>query len=72
MHKIRVLCYNCSMICPICNSESLVPIIYGLPTNELIEQAKQDRIVLGGTMYKEYTHYCQECQETYPFMETTN
>jgi hypothetical protein len=57
------------MICPNCNQAQLVPIIYGYPTADLIEQSKLDKIVLGGTMFKEYTHYCHECQDTYPSSE---
>jgi hypothetical protein len=44
----------------------MVPIVYGYPTPELIEDAQMDRIVLGGKIVKEYTHFCHECQETYP------
>lgn len=57
------------MTCPNCNQGQLVPIIYGYPTADLIEQSKLDKIVLGGTVFKEYTHYCHECQDTYPFSE---
>lgn len=48
----------------------MVPIIYGYPTEELIEQARIDKIVLGGTKIKEYTHFCNFCQETYPASES--
>jgi uncharacterized protein YbaR (Trm112 family) len=47
----------------------MVPIVYGYPTFDLIEEARLDKIVLGGTTIKEYTHYCHECQETYPIIE---
>ena len=44
----------------------MVPIIYGYPTEDLIEEARMDRIVLGGTKVKDYTHFCHNCQEVYP------
>lgn len=47
----------------------MVPIVYGYPTPELIEMAREDQIVLGGPGDKGYTHYCHECQETYPFIQ---
>jgi hypothetical protein len=52
--------------CTLCNGE-LVNIIYGYPTPKLIEMAKTDGIVLGGTP-KGFrpTHYCHACQEQFP------
>ena len=47
----------------------MVEIWYGYPTWTEIELAKLDKIVLGGTIVKEYTHYCHNCQETYPAIE---
>lgn len=47
----------------------MVPIIYGKPTDELIEAARFDVVVLGGTKVKEFTHFCFNCQETYPLPE---
>jgi hypothetical protein len=57
------------MICPKCNQASMVPIIYGLPTEYMIEESRLDKIVLGGTTVKDYTHFCHYCQETYPDAE---
>lgn len=57
------------MICPICNNENMVPIWYGTPSTDQIMLAREDKIVLGGTSVKEYTHYCNSCQETYPVIE---
>ncbi len=57
------------MICPLCNQAEMVPIIYGEPTTELVEEARMDRVALGGTTVKEYTHFCHFCQETYPYSE---
>lgn len=47
----------------------MVPIWYGYPTIDEIMLAREDKIVLGGPVVKEYTHYCHYCQETYPFIE---
>jgi hypothetical protein len=47
----------------------MVPIIYGKPTAELIEESQMDRLVLGGLSIKEFTHFCHQCQETYPEAE---
>jgi hypothetical protein len=57
------------MICPTCNQAMMVPIIYGSPTPELIEESRMDNLVLGGTTIKPYTHFCHFCQETYPEAE---
>ena len=57
------------MICPICNAYEMVPIWYGHPTIDEIMLAREDKIVLGGPVVKEYTHYCFYCQETYPVIE---
>ena len=54
------------MICPLCSQATMVPIIYGYPTPELIEDARMDILVLGGPDLKPYTHFCHLCQETYP------
>ena len=34
--------------CPNCNSENIIDIIYGYPTDELLEDSKAGRVVLGG------------------------
>ncbi len=34
--------------CPKCNSDNIIPIIYGLPTHELFEDSKAGRVALGG------------------------
>lgn len=49
--------------CPSCHNEHMAPIIYGYPTAEMIEYARQEIIALGGKNEKEYTHYCYQCNE---------
>ena len=34
--------------CPKCNSKETVPIVYGLPPMELVEEANRGEIALGG------------------------
>jgi hypothetical protein len=56
--------------CPLCNGD-LVNVIYGYPTPALIEMAKTDGIVLGGTPTGfRPTHYCHVCQEQFPRQES--
>lgn len=52
--------------CPICNKE-LVNIIYGKPTQKLIDMAKTDDIALGGNkpLWDAPSYYCYECNETF-------
>jgi hypothetical protein len=51
----------CSNDCP-CGS-TMSPVIYGIPTAEMIELARQDMIALGGTNTKlpMASHYCYSC-----------
>lgn len=52
--------------CPTC-SGSMAPVLYGYPTTDMIELARQDMIALGGCIVGEDkpTHYCYSCNETY-------
>jgi hypothetical protein len=47
----------------------MVPIWYGVPGIDEIMLSREDKLVLGGTKEKQYTHYCHQCQETYPVIE---
>ena len=57
------------MICSTCNQAEMVPIWYGLPGQTEVMMAQFDQIVLGGPVEKEYTHFCHQCQITYPTEE---
>ena len=49
--------------CPTCG-QGLVNVIYGVPSNKLIELAKTDEIVLGGTPSgPRPEYYCTNCNE---------
>lgn len=58
------------MICPLCNTSEMSPIWYGIPTIDEIMLSREDKIVLGGPVVKEFSHYCHECQETYPVIQS--
>jgi hypothetical protein len=47
----------------------MVPIVYGIPDQSLIQLSIDDEIVLGGPTYKDFTHFCHYCQDTYPYPE---
>ena len=56
------------MNCPLC-SYPMVDVVYGFPTMEMIERAKNDEIVLGGVPKPfdfKPTHFCYDCLEQYP------
>jgi hypothetical protein len=49
--------------CPFCNHE-LVNIIYGYPSEKLIQMAKEENFALGGKITTNSpTHYCYGCNE---------
>ena len=35
-------------LCPKCNSENIIPIIYGYPTSEMFEASDKNECILGG------------------------
>jgi len=63
--------------CPHCGSPSIMPISYGLKTDEAIEEnAREKKWVWGGCVMREdvngglKTHYCSDCNEANPFFFT--
>lgn len=38
------------LLCPVCDNESGVRIVYGYPSEELVKAAEQRKVVLGGCM----------------------
>ena len=63
---------NNNKSCPHCGSSSIMPISYGLKTDEAIEEnAKERKWVWGGCVMREdvngglKTHYCLDCKESY-------
>ncbi len=47
--------------CPTCRSTEVVPIIYGVPTPELVDEARVGRIVLGGCAIQNERWCCKRC-----------
>ena len=71
MDNVKYLVYNSSMNCPLC-TYPMVDVVYGFPSMEMIDLAKNDKIVLGGCPKPNVfrpTHYCLDCQEQYPASE---
>lgn len=57
-------------ICPNC-SHDMVNIIYGMPSQKLIDMARSEGVALGGCNIGPGmpTHYCYGCHEAYPAIE---
>ncbi|MDO5516778.1 MAG: hypothetical protein Q4F66_04435 [Clostridium sp.] len=55
--------------CPKCNSEDIIPIIYGYPDNEMFEESDNDKCILGGCCISPHEvddksldkHHCKNC-----------
>jgi hypothetical protein len=55
-------------VCPACRyDDQVVPIIYGMPTPELIEQSRRGEVALGGSCIGPDAHdwYCKGCLESF-------
>ena len=37
--------------CPRCSADEVVPVVYGMPSAELIEQSRAGRVALGGDVH---------------------
>lgn len=50
--------------CPECGSADVVPIVYGLPSPELIEEAKRGEVSLGGCCLtgNDPQWFCKACE----------
>lgn len=46
--------------CPRCGSKQVVPILYGMPSPEMIERSARGEIVIGGCLTSE-NNPCWEC-----------
>ena len=53
--------------CPACGSLKVAPIVYGLPSEELEEEAKRGNVVLGGCLVDEHNPEwaCQTCDHSW-------
>jgi transposase-like protein len=54
-------------VCPKCGSESVVSIIYGMPTYETFQRAKRGEFALGGCMISADSPewQCQACHTSF-------
>lgn len=52
-----------TMTCPNCNSAVIIPIVYGKPGAELMQQAEAGEIKLGGCIVLETcpNRFCKDC-----------
>lgn len=52
--------------CPYCGTKML-KIVYGMPTQETLEKAKNGEILLGGCIIEEKhpKYYCNNCKKSY-------
>lgn len=52
--------------CPKCKSENLAPIKYGLPGPEMMREAQEGKIILGGCVVSDKSPKwaCRECCKT--------
>ncbi len=50
--------------CPKCGSPDVIPIMYGLPSEEAAEEARQGKIALGGCCISDDSPrwHCRDCE----------
>ena len=46
--------------CPKCNGR-LLRIVYGLPTDKALKEAKEKGLYYAGCVVDKYTYHCEEC-----------
>jgi len=51
-------------LCPNCGSQNVVPMIYGLPGPELIQEQEEGKVELGGCLISEDNprRCCKDCR----------
>ena len=59
-------------VCPACKSNNVVPIAYGLPGFEMIEEANKGKIHLGGCVIEEGApdFHCNDCERDWEVPES--
>ena len=65
--------YNNDSICPVCGSNKVIEIIYGLPNEEGIKEYEKGNIELGGCEVTDDdpNRKCKECGSTWEEIELT-
>jgi len=58
---------NRTPTCPECRSSNVVPIMYGEPTEEGLEEARQGKHVLGGCCIRDDSPiwHCRDCEHNW-------
>lgn len=53
--------------CPQCQSKKVVPIIYGMPTQETFEEAEEGKLIIGGCCLSDDSPewHCNDCQHEF-------
>jgi hypothetical protein len=54
-------------ICPKCKSKKVVPIVYGMPSTEMLEKLNRDEVALGGCVVidGQPKWYCNACDHEF-------
>ena len=52
--------------CPLCGSDRIVPILYGLPTAEAGDEARRGELIIGGCMPMGREWGCGTCGFEFP------
>ncbi|MDD2229543.1 MAG: hypothetical protein PHY48_09040 [Candidatus Cloacimonetes bacterium] len=57
-------------VCPRCSSKDVLPIEYGYPGIEMMEDSENGKIVLGGCCVSDNdpTRECQKCKHRFAFI----
>lgn len=50
-------------VCPTCGSRDVIPIMYGLPTDEALQRARRGELTLGGCIVDNQNPvwHCRKC-----------
>ncbi|MEX1003104.1 MAG: hypothetical protein WDZ35_13385 [Crocinitomicaceae bacterium] len=51
---------NDKMVCPQQHTDSIVPIVYGFPSEEMFEKEDSGLVVLGGCEVEDYCCFCMK------------
>lgn len=49
------------IVCPVCGSPDVAPILYGLPAPGAFEAVERAEVIIGGCVLREATDGCRAC-----------
>lgn len=55
-----------SRTCPVCGSDNIYAIAYGMPTPEALAKADEDKVLYVGCIVDEPKWYCPACDHKWP------